>query len=336
MKKSGNVSFIILMFSMLFSSIYFTDCKKTENPIKFPKGTFPDTVINIADINSVYDDYNLALYQLTANSPIIFSSNRKSAGGQFDLEQAVFSYEFDQTTGVFGFGAKMTTDPFLDKLINKAITPGNDFGPYRLFSTVDGYEYLLLSSVNAAGNLDLYYLKNQPVYGTNLPEVYGPYPIKLLNTDSDDAYICFNSNQDSAYFSTNKDGNFDIFLMNKPAEIDLTSWFNLDYALPVRVDSINSSYEDKCPFIYKKIMVFTSNRPGGLGGYDLYYSIFRNGKWSSPVNFGPGINTSSDEFRPVIGYDPDFTNNYLMFSSNRPGGKGGFDLYFTGVEFPAK
>jgi len=336
MKKSGNVSFIILMFSMLYSSIYFTDCKKTENPIKFAKGTFPDTVINIADINSAYDDYNLALYQLTANSPIIFSSNRKSAGGQFDLEQASFSYVFDQTTGVFGFGAKMTTDPFLDKLINKAITPGNDFGPYRLFSTVDGYEYLLLSSVNSTGNLDLYYLKNQPVNGTNLPEVYGPYPIKLLNTDSDDAYICFNSTQDSAYFSTNKDGNFDIFLMNKPAEKDLTSWFNTDYALPARVDSINSSYEDKCPFIYKKIMVFTSNRPGGLGGYDLYYSIFRNGKWSSPVNFGPGINTSSDEYRPVIGFDPDFTNNYLMFSSNRPGGKGGFDLYFTGVEFPAK
>ena len=81
-------------------------------------------------------------------------------------------------------------------------------------------------------------------------------------------------------------------------------------------------------------MIFTSNRPGGFGGYDLYYSVFRKGKWSSPVNFGPGINTSSDEYRPVIGYHPDFTNNFLMFSSNRPGGKGGFDLYFTGVNFP--
>jgi hypothetical protein len=104
----------------------------------------------------------------------------------------------------------------------------------------------------------------------------------------------------------------------------------------MKTDSINSNSDDKCPFIYKKIMVFTSNRPGGLGGYDLYYSILKNGKWGSPVNFGPRINTSYDEYRPVIGTSPDFTNNYLMFSSNRPGGKGGFDLYFTGVDFSSK
>jgi len=335
MKKSGFINSFLAITGIVFISIYFTDCKKTENPIKYPKGVFPDTVINISDINSQYDDYNLALLQLVGGSPIIFSSNRRSAGGQFDLEQAVISYTFDQKTGVFGFGAKMTTDAFLDKLINKAITPGNDFGPYTLFSTVDGYEYLLLSSVNAAGNLDLYYLKNQPVYGTNLPEVSGPFPIKLLNTASDDAYICFNSNQDTAYFASNKDGNFDIFLQGKPPEKDLTSWFNLDYVLSTKVDSINSSYEDKCPFIFKKIMIFASNRPGGLGGYDLYYSMFKNGKWSSAVNLGPKINTSSDEYRPVIGFHPDFTNKYLMFSSNRSGGKGGFDLYFTGVDFPS-
>jgi hypothetical protein len=83
-------------------------------------------------------------------------------------------------------------------------------------------------------------------------------------------------------------------------------------------------------------MVFASNRAGGFGGYDLYYSILKNGFWSSPVNLGPRINTSSDEYRPVIGFNPDFTNKFLMFSSDRPGGKGGFDLYFTGIDFPSK
>jgi len=336
MKKSGYINFIISGLSILFVIVCFTDCKKTENPIKYPKGTFPDTVINIADINSPYDDYNLALYQIGEYLPIIFSSNRKSSGGQFDLEQASISILFDQTSGAFGFGAKMTTDAFLDKLIGKAKTPGNDFGPYRLFSKIDGFEYLLLSSTNADGNLDLYYLKNQPVSGTFLPEITGPLPITLMNTGFDDAYICFNSEQDTAYFSSNKEGTFDIFFLKKPAEKDLSSWFNLDYSLPAKVDSINSSGEDKCPFILKKIMVFASNRPGGLGGYDLYYSILKNGKWGSPVNLGPRINTSSDEYRPVIGSHPEFTNKYLMFSSNRPGGKGGFDLYFTGVDFPSK
>jgi hypothetical protein len=138
MKKSGFINIVSVAMSVILISICFSSCKKTENPIKYPLGTFPDTVINIADINSAYDDYNVALYQITNYTPIIFSSNRKSSGGQFDLEQGIISYSFDQTTGVFGFGSKMTTDAFLDTLIGKAITPGNDFGPYRLFSTVDG------------------------------------------------------------------------------------------------------------------------------------------------------------------------------------------------------
>ena len=334
MQKSGSISFILVVLSFLTFSICFTDCKKTENPVLYSEGTFPDTVINIADINSAYDDYNLSLNQLSGIQLIIFSSNRQSSGGQFDLEQGSISILFDQTSGIFGFGSRMTTEPFPDKLIDLAITPGNDFGPYRLFSTEDGYEYLLLSSVNEAGNLDFYFLKNQPVLGSNLPEVSGPFPVKLLNTGSDDAYICFDSDQDSVYFSSNKDGNFDIFLLKRPDDTDLTSWFNLDYELPSKTDNINSSSEDKCAFISKKVMVFTSDRPGGLGGYDLYYSIFINGEWNSPVNFGPRINTSFNEYRPVLGGHPDFSNQYMIFSSDKPGGKGGFDLYFTGVDFP--
>jgi hypothetical protein len=336
MKKSGYINALTAGVLIFFISVFFFSCRKKDNPIKFPRGTFPDSVIAVSDINSAYDDYNIALYQLEGTFPIIFSSNRKSSGNQFDLEQASISITFDQTTGVFGFSSKMTADPFLDKLINKAMTPGNDYGPYRIFSTVDGFEYMLLASANGTNNLDLYYLKNQPSTSTIIPDVTGPLPIKLINTTADDAYICFNSGQDTAYYSSNKDGNFDIFFIAKPAAKDLSTWFNTNYILPVKTDSINTTDEDKCPFILKKIMVFASNRAGGFGGYDLYYSIMKNGKWSSPVNLGPRVNTSSDEYRPVIGFLPDFTNNYLMFSSNRPGGKGGFDIYFTGVGFSSK
>jgi hypothetical protein len=334
MKASGHINLLIAGIFFLFISGSLTNCKKTDNPIKYPKGTFPDSVINISDINSPYDDYNTALYQLEQTSPIIFSSNRKSSGGQFDIEQASISMVFDQTTGVFSLSSKMTTDAFLDKLIGKAVTPGNDFGPYRLFSTVDGFEYMVLSSVNQAGNLDLFYLKNTPVSGSLLPDVAGPYPVRLMNTSADDAYFTLTQWQDTACFASNREGNFNIYYLVKPAETALSTWFNLDYSLPAPADSLNSTEDDKCPFILKKIMVFASNRPGGYGGFDLYYSILKNGKWTSPVNLGPRINTSSDEYRPVIGSVQDFTNHFLIFSSNRPGGKGGFDLYFTGVNIP--
>jgi hypothetical protein len=135
------------------------------------------------------------------------------------------------------------------------------------------------------------------------------------------------------YFISDKSGNFDIYLSTRNREDELSEWFSQVYQNPVAVDSLNSSSDDKCPVIFGNLVIFTSDRPGGMGGFDLYYSLSKNGKWSSPENFGPGINTSSDEYRPIIGYHPDFTNYLLMFSSNRPGGKGGFDLYFTGVEF---
>lgn len=322
-----------LLFGTVISTVLFA-CKKDENPVKFTDGTFPDTIINLRDINSPYDDYNADPYVLYGNIALVFSSNRKSSGGQFDIEQGNIYYQFDLTTGVFGIGSEITNDSFTSKLIAKAITPGNDFGPYRLFSTVDGYEYFLLSSVNTAGNLDLFYLKNMPVYGSNTPEITGPNPVKLFNSNSNDAYICFNLKMDTAYFASDRNGNFDIFFSKMSAEKPLSELFDMNFVNSSKPDSINSTEDDKCPIIHRGVMVFASNRLGGLGGYDLYYSVFKKGKWNSPVNFGPEINSSSDEYRPVLGSAQDFTNSFLIFSSNRPGGKGGFDLYLKGVELP--
>ena len=322
------------LFICVVISAFFLSCKKDENPLKFTDGTFPDTIINLKDINSSYDDYNADPYVLYGSIALVFSSNRRSSGGQFDIEQGIISYQFDLSNGSFELGSEITNDSFTSKLIGKATTPKNDFGPYRQFSTADGYEYFLLSSVNEDGNLDLFYLKNPPVFGSNTPEISGPNPVKSFNTTSDDAYICFDSNMDSAYFASNRSGNFDIYLSRMPADKSLSDFFDMNFVNSSKPDSINSTEDDKCPIIHRGVMVFASNRLGGLGGYDLYYSVFKNGKWNSPVNFGPEINTSANEYRPVLGSMPDFTNSFLIFSSDRPGGKGGFDLYFMGIELP--
>jgi hypothetical protein len=80
------------------------------------------------------------------------------------------------------------------------------------------------------------------------------------------------------------------------------------------------------------MLIFTSNRPGGYGGFDLYYSKYENGNWSAPTNFGSKINSPFDEYRPIL-FDEeiDFEKDMMVFSSNRTGGKGGFDLYFVGI-----
>ena len=73
-------------------------------------------------------------------------------------------------------------------------------------------------------------------------------------------------------------------------------------------------------------MFFTAcERPGGLGSCDLYFSAFNDGKWSEPVNLKSPVNTSSWESQPSISAD----GKTLFFSSSRPGGFGGKDLWLS-------
>lgn len=71
-----------------------------------------------------------------------------------------------------------------------------------------------------------------------------------------------------------------------------------------------------------KTIYFSSDRPGGFGGADLYKTtIDENGKWSEPENLGPQINTKGDELYPTINGDEFF------FSSDGHVGFGGLDIY---------
>jgi len=73
-----------------------------------------------------------------------------------------------------------------------------------------------------------------------------------------------------------------------------------------------------------KRLLFASDRPGGFGGFDLYYAEYRDGVWSRAMNLGADINSESDEIFPSWN-----ENQKITFSSNRPGGYGGLDLYIV-------
>lgn len=79
-------------------------------------------------------------------------------------------------------------------------------------------------------------------------------------------------------------------------------------------------------------LLFSSDKPSGFGETDLYYSVRKDGKWETPVNLGPRINTAEkEEFSFVT--DRNFYGRFLIFSSKGRSGDGGFDLYYT--RFPS-
>jgi peptidoglycan-associated lipoprotein len=69
-------------------------------------------------------------------------------------------------------------------------------------------------------------------------------------------------------------------------------------------------------------MYFSSDRPGGQGGNDLYVVRKSNGAWGAPVNLGAGINTAGNEGFPVV-----YKDSLLYFSSDGLYGLGGLDVY---------
>lgn len=102
-----------------------------------------------------------------------------------------------------------------------------------------------------------------------------------------------------------------------------------EWSIPSPLASdINSSYWEGNASISSdgKLLFFSSNRPGGMGGKDLYYcKKLPNDQWALAQNCGPGVNTSKDEDAPFI--HPN--GNTLFFSSNGHKTMGGYDVFFA-------
>jgi hypothetical protein len=81
-------------------------------------------------------------------------------------------------------------------------------------------------------------------------------------------------------------------------------------------------------------LFFHSNRPGGLGGQDLYVSRRRDNPddlgWEAPVNLGGAINSSANDTGPAYFEDQDGTVS-LYFTSARTRGLGGNDIYMSTI-----
>jgi len=225
----------------------------------------------------------------------------------------------------------------INNAINKINTSSDEFGHYLIpkgmnfngTNILKTYEmYIFLYSNNSSGNQDIKFTHNLQ------KEFYEePVDVKFLNSEFDDAYPTFNKDFSEIYFTSNRENDFNIYKASIDKNRDLVDLLSNANQVPIQKDTIlSSSMDDKCPFISNDLIVFTSNRAGGFGGYDLYYSRYEKGKWSEPMNFGDKINTAYDEYRPVIRPQVEFKNDLMIFSSNRPEGKGGFDLYYVGID----
>jgi len=90
--------------------------------------------------------------------------------------------------------------------------------------------------------------------------------------------------------------------------------------------AVNSSANDFDPLFSAdgRWLYFFSNRPGGVGGDDLYRAAVKpDGSFGPPENLGRGVNTRGDEWAPT----PSRDGQHLLFASDGHGGAGRHDLF---------
>ncbi|MBU1820505.1 MAG: hypothetical protein KKG00_03195 [Bacteroidetes bacterium] len=318
-------------------------------PFSDRNGKFQSTPMNLEEINSELDDYNSDLPRNKYGQYYLIFSSKRERKDVYNLVLTPVELDYDDRGDKLSLKKMWTlrwggdVDEFVYKrLIDKANQKCNVLGPitYSLGrdlinrGNAPQNRALLLYADDSVGNLQIKFVHNFNEEFT----MEGPFEVSWLNSPQDDAYPTFNADFSRLYFCSNRDGNFDIFevaLPKQPEQLLETLLSSAPQTI-TKNTQLSTPQDDKCPYFVpgwsSPTMYFTSNRPGGQGGFDLYYAQHNGTTWNTPVNMGSRINTAYDEYRPIV--PRQFMNNFSyhlgIFSSNRPGGKGGFDLYMAG------
>jgi len=148
-----------------------------------------------------------------------------------------------------------------------------------------------------------------------------------INTPRNEGAVCISADGQTMLFvgCDREDGygSCDIYISKK---------FGNNWAKPVNIGPpINTKWGESQPSISPdgKTIYFISDRPGGIGGYDIWKSTIQaDGRWGNAVNMGPKINTPKNEGAPFIHSD----NQTLYFVSKGHVGMGGYDIFVSRLD----
>ena len=196
-----------------------------------------------------------------------------------------------------------------------------DYGP-----TIGNLDHLLLFTSKRNSRLTIERTYNEDLFFTKKED--GQWmeaqPFKTINTTFNEGSACLSKDGKRLYFARCKSpdsyGNCDIFEATLTAD---SVWGNIRNL----GTGINTIAWDSHPSLSHSgdTLFFASDRLGGFGLSDLYYSIRdKEGKWQKALNIGPIINTRGSEVSPFFHQ----RYNVLYFSSDgHPLNFGDFDIY---------
>jgi outer membrane protein OmpA-like peptidoglycan-associated protein/tetratricopeptide (TPR) repeat protein len=271
------------------------------------------TVTNL-EINSKADDYDFVMF---SKSNFVFTSTRENTVGDFKdgWTGAGFSDLFITEKNGASYSAPKSFDAGINSPVHESSVA---------FSSDFKEAYFIRCNVEDKSNQ---YCR---LYFSNFTNNAWSNPIKMeLFNDSTNVYDpCVSRDGTMLYFSSDATGGFggtDLYVVSKTAS---------SLGTPINLGSqINTPGSERFPWLDEKDnLYFSSNGLSGMGGLDIFRATKAKSGFREPVNLKYPINSGNDDFAySITKYKPVDDKDTLLsagyFTSNRPGGKGGDDIY---------
>ena len=275
-----------------------------------------------------------AYSQLTAAQYKVKSLKANSENGDFGTtfygkEKIVFSSS--RKTGISNKTWEGNDQPFLDLYMGNVEEDG-EITRVRPFSSAVNSKYHEAMVAFSPNLKELYFTSNNymggkvrssnlKIFRANIGESGSRTNIKTLTINND--------KYSTGHPFLSKDGKKLYYISDMPGGYGQTDIYEVSvnnghYGAPKNLGpTVNSKYREYTPYVDGDILYFSSNKPDGQGGYDIYMTKL-DGSIEEPINLGKPMNSKGDDFSFIINRDTQ--SGY--FSSNRRGGKGDDDIYF--------
>lgn len=284
-----------------------------QNAKKFIASPLNVEVINLGpDINSKFDDKNPCI---TADGRKLVFTSRRPEGSDAEIDadgdgkyfEDIYIANYDSTKKNFG-----KADEVPGSINTKAHDACTSISP-------DGKQiYIYKNDINDKESIggDIFISKvNNGKWRT--PEPIG----KPIASSYWEGGACISPDNKKLFFFSERNGGLgrsDIYVVEKINK--------KEFGKPVNIGApVNSEFDEGGMFLAPdgKTLFFCSNGAGSMGSYDVFKTVFENGKWSEPVNLGYPINSAAKEGQLTISADA----KYAYISSERKGGLGESDIY---------
>ena len=284
-----------------------------KNAILFETKSAVAKITNIGlPVNSTGSEYT-PVFPSNESFMVFTYRGEKSMGGKQLLPNKI-----DEKNGIYFEDIMIShkddennwTEP---KPINALNTTGHDA---VISISHDGQKLFIYKNIGV-GNGDIFMSK---LDGSNwsIPE-----KVKGINSNFWEGSMCLSPDEKIIYFSSERQGGFggrDIYFAQLMPD---GNWGNVKNLGP----EINTKYDEDAPFVHSdgKTLFFASTGHNTFGGYDIFKSETKQGKWSTPYNVGKPVNTTQDDKFYVVSSDGE--RGY--YSSERKDGLGQQDIYMV-------